>query len=93
MALQIDTFWEQFQSVLVAQGWSLLVANRYDPTHVEGFTPTGRSFVLDADNNTITLTIAGRVRTINRSKDLWENGDATIQTLLDAWNAFPAGQQ
>jgi hypothetical protein len=93
MTLQIDTFWEQFQSVLAAQGWSLLVASRYDPTHVEGFTPTGKAFVLDANNTVITLTIAGRVRTVNRAKALWESGDATIQALLDAWNAFPVSQQ
>lgn len=93
MALLVDTFWDQAQTRLIANGWVLLNVSRYDPTHVDGLTPTGKAFTLDAIDSVINLTIAGRTRTVNRAKALWEPGDAAVQGIIDARNAFPVSQR
>lgn len=93
MALLVDTFWEQAQARLVANGWTIVDGSRYDPTIINGVTPSGRSFTFECRDNTITITIAGRVRTITRSRDLWEPGDATVTAMIEARNLLPSNQR
>lgn len=93
MTLLVDTFWTEAQTRLVANGWTIVTGSRYDPTHIEGVTPSGRSFTFDCVGNTITITIAGRVRTITRSRDLWEPGDATVSAMIEARNLLPVNQR
>jgi hypothetical protein len=93
MTLLVDTFWEQAQARLVSAGWVIVDGSRYDPTIINGVTPTGRSFTFRCEGGIITITIAGRVRTIERSRDLWEPGDATVDAMIAARNLLPVNQR
>ena len=93
MTLLVDTFWTEAQSRLEANGWVIVDGSRYDPTVINGVTPSGRSFTFRCEGNTITITIAGRVRTITRSRDLWEPGDATVTAMIEARNLLPSNQR
>jgi len=93
MTLLNDQFWSQCQSRLISTGWVITEGSRYDPTHLEGFTPTGRTFTLDCVDNVVTLVIAGRTRTVNLTKDAWEEGSKTVDAILTVWNNFPANQK
>lgn len=93
MTLLRDIFYEQAQTRLEATGWVFTLVQRYDPTRIEGLTPTGRAFTATFVDSTITVAVAGRVRTITRIRALWEPGDATVQALLDAWNLLPVSQR
>ena len=91
--LLVDTFWDEAQRRLTAAGWVIVDGSRYDPTVINGITPSGRAFTFTASGDTLTLTIAGRTRSITRSRDLWEPGDATASALEEARERFPTAQR
>lgn len=93
MVLRYDSFAEQVQSRMVAIGWVITDYTRYDTTSVAGLTPSGKAFVATLDGNTVTVTIAGNTRTITRAKELWEQGDKTVDALLAAHELLPPGQR
>ena len=93
MTLLLDTFWTEAINRLAPAGWTIVSGNRYDPTHIEGVTPSGRAFTLDCIEGVITLNIAGRTKTISRSRDAWESGTATIDAMIEARSLFPANQR
>ena len=93
MSLQRDNFWEEFERVLIPKGWVLVDGTRYDPTVINGVTPGGRSFTLVAQDDTITLTVAGRTRTVTRIKEQWEDGSLTVAAMEEALNLLPANQR
>ena len=93
MTLLVDTFWRDFQSLLEPAGWVLTGGSRYDPTHLTGVTPSGRAFTFDAIDGTITITIAGRTRSIARARSVWESGGATVDAMVAARNLLPVNQR
>lgn len=92
MSLQVDD-WSSAQALLEADGWIIAEYSRYDPTHVVGLTPNGRAFTLDCVGDTITVTVAGRTRTLTVAKANWLQGMATRTRLLEAWQQLPANQR
>lgn len=91
-SLTVDTFW-----TLIPAGWSITTGSRYDPTHLDGFTPGGRAFVLDmtsADDGTmnVTITVAGRTRSGTFPAATWD-GQATWDRLISTWQLLPANQR
>lgn len=86
----IDRFSEEIASRL--NGWVINNYSRYDPTHVDGLTPTGKTFTLDIVNGTATLTVAGRTRTAQLA-DGWEDATKTVDLWLSAYNALPVNQR
>lgn len=93
MALTEDTFYTEASTRLTATGWVFTDVSRYDPTSISGITPSGRAFSISLINSTITLTVAGRTRTITRAKAAWEAGDQTVDALLEAWQLLPVNQR
>ena len=93
MTLLIDTFWTEMDARLGATGWVITDASRYDPTTLSGLTPTGRVFSASLVEGTVTITVAGRVRTVTRAKAVLEPGDATVDVLLQAWQLLPLNQR
>ena len=93
MTLLVDTFWTEAQARLVPAGWVIVDGSRYDPTVINGVTPSGKSFTFTCVGGTVTLIIAGRTKTITRSRDLWEPGDATVDAMIEARNLLPVKQQ
>ena len=85
--------WSDAYDLLVASGWIITEYSRYDPTHVVGLTPNGRAFTLDCVENTVTITVAGRTRTITIAKENWLQGMATRSRLLEAWQQLPVSQR
>lgn len=92
MDLRYDNFADQLPT-LISQGWVITEYGRYDPTYVVGLTPSGRSFRLDCAGNVVTITVAGRTRTVNIAKDSWMQGNDTVARWLQAWQALPANQR
>jgi hypothetical protein len=89
MTLLVDTFWDEFTRVAVPLGWVLVEGSRYDPTHITLVTPTGKSASIDMVENAVTITVAGRSRTLNRNRSQWEDGALSVQALLDAYANLP----
>jgi hypothetical protein len=95
--LAVDDFWSARVPALEAQGWLFTTGSRYDPTHLEGVTPGGRSFTADMTGNadgsvTATLVVAGRTKQVSVSAGKWDGG--TCKDLLtQAWLSFPASQR
>jgi len=93
MTLLVDTFWEQVQARLTPVGWVITEGSRYDPTHIVGVTPSGRAFTLDCVDGTVTITIAGRTRSLTLARTAWEPGDATVDAMIAARDLLPANQR
>lgn len=87
-----DTFWDVVPQ-LDAEGFVFTSLSRYDPTRMEGLTPAGKAFTLLMQDRTITMTIAGRTKTLTRETPQWEDGDLTIQAFRDVYGMFPRSQQ
>jgi hypothetical protein len=90
MTLLYDSFADNLPNLT---GWVITSYSRYDPTHIDGLTPSGKVFTVDMVGSTITLAIAGNRHTITRAKALWEDGALTIQAIKDAFALFPAAQR
>lgn len=88
MALLVDTFWDEAQRRLVPAGWVIVDGSRYDPTVINGVTPSGKSFTFECREGVVTVTVAGRSRTLARSP-----GESSVQALLDAYEALPRNQR
>lgn len=94
MTVLRDMFFEEAATRLVANGWVMLNATRYDPTFLEGLTPSGRAFTFTLDRNGLaTIAVAGRTRQTTLSGATVEDGAASVSALLDRWNALPANQR
>lgn len=94
MALQLDTFAQEYETRLFPAGWRINDYQRYSPTIINGTTPSGRTFNVTFSGTTLTLTVAGRTRSINvASKDVWESGSATVDQMLGLLALLPANQQ
>jgi len=93
MTLLVDTFWTEAAERLTANGWVIVDGSRYDPTVINGITPSGRAFTFTAQGDTVTITVAGRSRSITRSRTLWEPGDQTVTAMVEARNLLPASQR
>lgn len=91
--MQLDSFTGVVQNQLVAEGWTITSAHRYEPTVVTGITPTGKTFRLECAGNTCTLAIGSNTRTATRSIDLWRNADGTLAVARDLVASFPANQR
>jgi hypothetical protein len=92
--LQRDLFWEEARDRMTATGWVILNGHRYDPTHLDGLTPSGRVFVLDITQaGVVTLDVAGRTRAAQITPTQRENGADAVTAILAAWNTLPAGQR
>lgn len=90
--LEIDDFMDKI-SDLVANGWIFTNISRYDPTVIVGITPSGKAFNVTLSGTTVTLVIAGNTKVINVAKANWLHGQGTIDALVNARSAFPAGQR
>jgi hypothetical protein len=93
VTLLVDTFWEQAATVLAAEGWFITDGSRYDPTILNGLTPTGKAFSVTLAGDTVTVTVAGRVRTLTRTRVEWEAGELTVAAIRDAYRLLPANQR
>lgn len=90
--LRLDDFSERVGE-LVAQGWIIGAYTRYDPTHIEGITPTGKAFTFDLAGNTATVTIAGNTRIVTIAKEQWLSGAGTVAALAAARERLPGNQR
>jgi hypothetical protein len=94
MALLVDTFWTEIQERLVPAGWVITEGSRYDPTHILFITPSGRAGSLDIVDGVITVTVAGRSRSINiADRADWEPGGKSVDLLLAAHQLLPVNQR
>ena len=95
MTVLRDTFWDELAARMPASsGWIITDGSRYDPTVLNGLTPTGKVFSLTMDRTGhAVLTVAGRVRTRDLAPIALEDGAAVVTMLLEAWNSLPAGQR
>lgn len=87
-----DDFAERL-AALTAAGWIVTDYARYDPTHVVGLTPSGKTFTLHAEAGTVTIDVAGRTKTVNVAKATWEPAEGLIQAWLSAHQALPVNQR
>jgi hypothetical protein len=90
MALTRDD-WVEAQNRLVAEGWVITGAARYDPTTITGTTPSGKVFTFAWANGSGVLEIAGRTKSTSRAS--WESGADTESALRAAYGSFPKAQQ
>lgn len=87
-----DTFWQEAESRL--SGWVFTSASRYDPTVIEGVTPSGRAFTFTLTRDGVaTITIAGRTRQQTIDAATITSGAASVTALLEARALLPANQQ
>lgn len=94
MAVLRDTFWDDAQARLTSTGWVITSGSRYDPTGLDGLTPSGRVFHFEMTRDgAVTITVAGRTRTRQVSAGDHEDGAVTVTHLLEAWQQLPASQR
>ena len=94
MAVLRDTFWDDAQARLTSTGWVILNGSRYDPTVLDGLTPTGRVFQFTMTRDgLVTITVAGRTRTRQVAAGDHEDGAGVVTKLLATWEQLPASQQ
>jgi len=97
MAVLRDTFWEQFTAVLVPEGWVLTDGQRYDPTIINGLTPTGKLFTFTAvrngDSFDVSIDVQGRTRSGTISAAELEDGFNLNGRIKTLWGALPASQR
>lgn len=88
-------FWEELAARMPpTSGWVVLSGYRYDPTYLEGLTPTGKVFTLTMDRTGhAVLTVANRTRVREMGPIAIEDGAGVVTMLLEAWNSLPSGQQ
>lgn len=86
--LDVDDF-----DAAVPASWVLTGYSRYDPTHIDGTTPSGKAFSADLSAGTVSLTIAGNNRTSSVAKATWLSGTGTWTALTNLRATFPADQQ
>lgn len=91
--LEVDDFYDVALPALAAAGWVIIRVDRYDPTHLAGLTPTGKAFTADLVDDQITIVIAGRTRTLTRSKPEWLDGPGALAALLATHQLLPAAQR
>lgn len=98
--MKVDTFWTDFERVLVPKGWLLdrnspepVSNSRYDPTHLEGIVPSGKVFTFHYAGDMATLTVAGRVQSALLSRLIYEAGDMTVGAIETLYLLFPAGHR
>jgi hypothetical protein len=90
---------------LVSQGFVITegTVQRYDPTHLEGLTPSGKAAVVDIvsfdaatpvpdGSSRCTMTIAGITRSITRAAASWDYAFCR-DLILDTWRSFPGNQR
>lgn len=97
MALDLPNGYDSFPDLLpqlLAQGWTIDTMLRYLPvTSLTGLTPTGKAYSVTMQDTTITVVVAGRTKTLTRTKDQWVPGDKALQAIIDCYNQFPANQK
>jgi hypothetical protein len=89
-----DRFWEEVNTRMTATGWLILNGSRYDPTHLDGLTPSGKAFTLDItrDGGT-TMTVAGRSRSGQITATQREDGAEAVTAILSTWERLPETQR
>lgn len=92
MVLLRDFFAEQLPA-LEAAGWVIEEVQRYQITHIAGFTPSGKPFTLHAEEGVVTITVAGRIRTANVARSMWEPADGLVAAFHAAHRLLPANQR
>jgi hypothetical protein len=92
MVLLRDVFDEQLPA-LEAAGWVIESYTRYQVTHVEGFTPSGKAFTLHAEGSVVTITVAGRTKTLNVAQSSWEPAAGLVAAWTAAHRLFPVNQR
>lgn len=90
--LPVDTFSARCDE-LIAAGWTFTNYQRYDPTNLDGITPSGKTVTIRMSNNSVVITVAGNSRTLTRAKSQWLDPNLCKQAILDAYALLPAGQR
>lgn len=93
-----DSFSDEVRERMTSAGWVITHSHRYEPTIVQGLTPSGKAFTFTATVDgtgvtTLTLDVAGRTRQAVGTRAQLFDGPTTVTALLTAHQSLPGPQQ
>ena len=93
MTVRVDMFSDEAKR-LTDNGWVLTYVSRYDPTVVEGVTPSGKVFAFRLDRDgTAELGIATNKSRRTVSAQSHEDASGTVSLLLSLQASLPVDQR